>query len=265
MWIGLGKGKGGAGCTTSALELAYAATQRGRRVALLELDPQGNATDVVEPTTRAVGIKDALASLAPTGGQPRPAPLPLAEVLVPTAWERLLVAPADRYLGNRAVDITPEGISALRNARLSGELEGIVDDVIIDLPRDIGKLSATGLLGMEYLFVAARATVWGAQGAEEMRYTASRVTQKGNPELSVAGVIVTEYDASKDSVRVLGEMRTLFKEALIEPPIPRRSRVREAIESYHTPCREYGGADLEEVADRYQKIYDDLLKKVEGK
>lgn len=267
MWIGVGKGKGGAGCTTSALEMAYAATQRGtggrpRRVGYIELDPQGNATDVLEPTSRSLGIKDALeAADAPPGHEP----LPLAEVLVPTAWERVLVAPADRYLANRAVNITAEGIARLRKARLSGELDDLVDDVVIDLPRDTGKLAATGLLGIEHLFISARATVWGAQGAEEMRYTAARIAQKGNPELKTAGIIVTEFDGSKDSNRILGEMRNTFKDNLIDPPIPRRVRVREAIESYHTPCREYGGADLEEVADHYQAIYDLLLEKVEAR
>ncbi|AWN32597.1 hypothetical protein DKG71_42210 (plasmid) [Streptomyces sp. NEAU-S7GS2] len=267
MWLGVGKGKGGGGCTVSALELAYAATRRRtkrgrpRRVGYFELDPQGNATDVLEPTTRQVGIKDALeAEGAPAGHEP----LPLADVLVPTAWENILVAPANRYLANRSVDISRNGIAALRRARLSGELDELVDDVVIDLPRDIGKLAATGLLGVEHFYIAARATMWGAQGAEEMRYTAQRIAQKGNPELNIEGIIVTEFDDSKDSKRVLREMKGQFKEKLIEPPIPRRVRLREAMESYHTPCREYGGSDLEEVADGYQRIYDDLLEKVEG-
>ncbi|MFK8851170.1 ParA family protein [Streptomyces sp. Ac-502] len=259
MWIGVGKGKGGSGCTTTALELAYAATQRHngprrRRVAVIGLDPQGDATAVLEPASRRVGIKDALQAHGPGAREP----LPLADVLVPTAWEGVLVAPADRFLANREVDITTAGIGTLRRARIDGELDGLVDDVIIDLPRDLGKLSATGLLGMEHLFITARATVWSAQGAEEMRYTAQRIAEKGNPELTIAGVIVTGFEETEDSRRVLGEIRNRFGSKVLEPPVPRSPRVPEALESYHTPCREFGGDDLKEVGDIYQHIYDSL-------
>ncbi|MFE0107083.1 ParA family protein [Streptomyces sp. NPDC059009] len=259
MWIAVSKGKGGAGCTTASLELTYAATRRTRggrrrRVALLDLDPQSNATAVVEPETRMVGIKDTLSPESP---------LALRDVLVPTAWEGVWVAPADRFLANREADITPDGIAALRTARISGEIDDLVDDVIIDLPRDIGKLSATGLLGAEWLFITARATLWGAQGAEEMRYTAERIASKGNQDLKIAGYIVAAYEETRDAKRVLGEMQKTFGEKLLTPPVPRRVRVSEAIESYHTPCREYG-AELKVVADTYQNFYDSLLEKVEG-
>ncbi|MFI5752454.1 ParA family protein [Streptomyces sp. NPDC051644] len=259
MWIGVGKGKGGAGCTTSSLELAYAATRRKRdgrrrRVAVIDLDPQGNATDVLEPESRRIGIKDALAP---------DQPLPLREVLVPTVWDGVLLAPADRFLANRAADMDPRAVATLRRARLSGEIEDLVDDVVIDLPRDIGKLAAAGLLGIEHLFIAARATVWGAQGAEEMRYTAEKISEKGNPELSIAGYIVTAYEGTQDSSRVLGEIENCFGGLLIKPPVPRCPEITEALESYHTPCREFGG-DAESVADLYQAIYDRLLDLVEG-
>ncbi|MFF2902713.1 ParA family protein [Streptomyces sp. NPDC057966] len=259
MWIGVGKGKGGAGCTTSALELAYAATRRRRggrrrRVAVLDLDPQGNATDVLEPETRRTGIKDALMP-----GQP----LRLRDVLVPSVWSHVMVAPADRFLANREADMDPRGIATLRRARLGGELDDLVDDVVIDLPRDIGKLAAVGLLGAEHLFVAARATVWGAQGAEEMRYTAKKIAEKGNPELSIAGYIVTAYDDKGDSRRVLGEIRNQFGDSLVKEPVPRCLEITEALESYHTPGREFGeGAEV--VSTVYQGIYDQLLDASEG-
>ncbi|MCD9166192.1 ParA family protein [Streptomyces albireticuli] len=261
MWIGVGKGKGGAGCTTAVLELAYAGTRRGRRVGVLDIDPQGNATDALEPVSRRHGLKDALAPYDAVRGL---APLPLREVLTPTAWDGVLLAPADRFLANREADITADGIAALRRARRSGELDDLVDDVVIDLPRHLGKLTATGLLGIEHLFIAARATLWGAQGAEEMRYTAGLIAAKGNPELVIEGVIVAEYDGSRDSRRVLEELHNRFGKRMVDPPVPRRVRVREAVESYHTPCRLFGGKDLEEVADIYQNIYDRVLNSAPG-
>lgn len=265
MWLGVGKGKGGAGCTTAVLELAYAASRRTapdgrpRTVAVVDLDPQGNATDVLEPATTALGIRDALVPADSSGR-----PLALHQVLVPTGWDRVLVAPADRFLANRETDITSAGIATLRRARISGELDGLVDDVIVDLPRHLGKLTATGLLGIEHLFITSQATIWGAQGAEEMRYSADRIAAKGNPELCVAGFFVSAFEESDDSRRVLANMLEHFGERLFMPPIPKCSRVTEALESYHTPCREYGGSDLVEVADIYQRYYDSVLTQVEG-
>ncbi|WP_327359818.1 ParA family protein [Streptomyces sp. NBC_01304] len=255
----MGKGKGGAGCTTASLELAYAATRRRRpdgqprRAAVIDLDPQGNATDVLEPNTRRIGIKDAL---APND------PLALRDVLVPTMWPGVLVAAGGRFLANREADLTARGMATLRQARLSGELSDLVDDVIVDLPKDVGKLSATGLLGIEHLYITARPTIWGAQGAEEMRYTAGRIAQKGNPELQIAGYIIAAYEETSDAERVHTEMRDRFGDLVQDPPVPRRARVPEALESYHTPCREYGG-DLTDVADVYQSLYDRLLDKGE--
>ncbi|MGW2865626.1 ParA family protein [Streptomyces sp. NPDC001205] len=249
----MGKGKGGAGCTVGALEMAYAATRRGRRVGYLDLDPQGNGTDVLEPVSRNVGIKDVL---APATGDT--APVPLRDALVPTAWDGVLVAGAGRFLANREADMDSGGIGTLRRARLSGEIDDLVDDVFIDLPRHLGKLAATGLLGIEHLFITARSTIWGAQGAEEMRYSAERIAQKGNPELKIAGYIVAAHENTKDAKRVLAEMKETFGDLLLNPPVPRRSRVSEAIESYHTPCREFDVRELEEIADIYQGFYDGI-------
>ncbi|MFH8993126.1 ParA family protein [Streptomyces sp. NPDC017940] len=257
----MGKGKGGAGCTTSALELAYAATRRTRgdrqrRVGVIDLDPQGNATAVLEPDSRTPGIKDVLAPRS----EGQPPPLALRDALKPTAWENVWVAPADRFLANREADMTAEGIAALRSARISGEIDDLVDDVVVDLPRDIGRLSAAGLLGAEWLFITARSTIWGAQGAEEMRYTATRIARKGNPELKIAGYIVAAHENTADAERVLGNLRETFGLDLLAPPVPRRARVPEAIESYHTPCREFG-AGLKGISDIYQKFYDLVLEK----
>lgn len=262
MWIGVGKGKGGAGCTTSALEIAYAAARRrqadgdARPVAYLDLDPQAHGTAVVEPDQLGRGIKDVLAPEDP---------LPLHAVLTPTAWEGVLAAPASRYLANREADMTSAQISVLRRARLSGEIDSIVSDVIVDLPRDLGKIATAGLLGIEHLFIAARASMWGAQGAEEMRYTAALVKQRRNPELAVAGVIVTEFDGSRDAERVLTQMRESKKlgPLICDPPVPRRVLVRESIESFHTPCRDFGDSSLVEIADIYQGFYDRLYRREE--
>ncbi|WP_344077750.1 ParA family protein [Streptomyces crystallinus] len=251
----MGKGKGGAGCTVGALELAYAATRRTRagrprRVGYIDLDPQGNATDVLEPASRAVGIKDVL---APTD------PVPLAQAFVATSWPNVSVAPADRFLANREMDMTAEGLTVLRRARLSGEMDNQFDDIVIDLPRHLGRLSTAGLLGIEHLFITARPTLWGAQGAEEMRYTAQRISYRGNPELMTSGFIVSGYEPGEDSDRIVGEMRKRFGRLLLSPPVPRREKVPEAIESYHTPCREYGDSALVAVANAYQSFYDRTL------
>ncbi|MEU8623063.1 ParA family protein [Streptomyces sp. NPDC048623] len=266
MWLGVGKGKGGAGCTTAVLELAHAASRRTtrdgrpRRVVVLDLDPQGDATEALAPAARGPGIKAALTPPDDTGHSP----LPLRHVLVPTSWDRIWVAPADRYLANRESDLTPHGIATLRRARLSGELEDLADDVIIDLPRHLGKLSATGLLGIERLFITSRPTMWSAQGAEEMRYSATRIAQKGNPELEIAGFIVSAFSNTGDERRVLKEMRARFGRKILSPMVPRCTRASESLESYHIPCREYGDPELVRLADVYQKYYDRVLRLSEG-
>nr|WP_202239978.1 ParA family protein [Streptomyces sp. SN-593] len=257
MWLGIGSVKGGVGSTTAALELAYAATRRRvgrrhRRVAVIDLDPQAAATEAVEPASREVGVKDVFATRQQ---------LSLRDVLVPTSWPRILIAPASRELANREVDLTPASMHVLREARDSEEIADLVDDVIIDIPRTGGRVAFSGLLATERFFVTAKATMWAFQGAEDMTYNALRVKGLGNDRLSVSGYIVSDYEESSASLRILNDMRARYGKLVCDPPIPRASLVPDALESYHTPCREFGDGDLSSVADRYQEIYDALLKR----
>ncbi|UNZ22296.1 ParA family protein [Streptomyces sp. 891-h] len=258
MWIGVGKGKGGSGCTTTALELAHAAARRRSRedpprgVAYLDLDPQGDGTTVLEPERLTPGLKDVL--LPPGAGA---SAVPLRQVLAPSVRPGMLVAPASRYLANRDLDMGP-AVSALRRARESGEIDDLAADVIVDLPKDLGKLAMSGLLAVESLFIVARASLWSAQGAEEMRYTADRIRARWNPELRIAGVAVTEYDDSRDAKRIIRDIRESknLGKLILTPLIPRNVLVRESVESFHTPLRDFGDPGLTEIADIYQGMYD---------
>jgi chromosome partitioning protein len=261
MWLGIGSVKGGVGTTTAALELAYAATRRRvgrrlRRVALIDLDPQGGATDAVEPVDRTAGVKDVLAP-----GRAGEEPLRLREILVPTAWPRVLLAQASRELANRERDLTPQRMHVLRKARDTGEIADLVDDVIIDLSRNSGRVALSGMLAAEKLLITARASMWAFQGAEEMTYTALRVREAGNPGLEICGYVVSEFEEKPESLRILGDMKSRYQHLVHDPPIPRNPLVSEALESYHTPCREFSNGALVPVADGYQAIYDRLLEK----
>ncbi|GAA2100435.1 ParA family protein [Streptomyces albiaxialis] len=270
MWIGVGKGKGGTGGTTSALEIAHAAVRRRRQegdpraIAVLDLDPQGDATTVLEPERLSPGIKDVLARPV-ADDQLGDGPLSLRAVLTPTAWDGIVAAPAGRLLANREIDMVPESLRALRGARLSEELDDMVADVVVDLPRGLGNLAVAGLLAIEELFIVARASLWSAQGAEEMRYSAERIRARRNPELEIAGIIVTEFDRTRDAKRILRTMREsrTLGNLVLSPPIPRNPLVRESIESFHTPLRDFGDAGLIEIADMYQGIYDEMRARQE--
>ncbi|MDJ0345906.1 ParA family protein [Streptomyces sp. H10-C2] len=256
MWIGVGRSTGGVGGTTAALELAYAASRRRkgrrlRRVAFIDLNPSAEATACLEPWERRGGIKDVLAA---------DDPVPLRDVLVPTAWQRVYLAPAERTLTNRAADLLPATIDVLRRARLSGDVADLVDDVILDLPSGSGKLTTAGMLGAEHLLIATRASLWAAQGAEETRYAATRIQKAGNPELRIDGYVVSQYEETSEARRVLELMQSRYG-ILAVNKIPRNVLVRESIESYHTPCRLFGSDELISIADGYQDIYDRLLKK----
>lgn len=242
------------GCTTTALELAYAlksdAASSNRAVAVIDLNPSATATSALEPTYLNREIKDVLSPINP---------IPLRDSLSPTIWDGILVSSASRYLANRDTDMSSTGVHALRRARRSGEVNEIAAHVVIDLPQHVGPLLASGLMGGDALLIVTRATTWAAQGAEDMRYIAKRMSSKGNPELKMAGVIVTSFIPMEDSIRIIGEIEELFGSLLIAPPIPCVPGVSEAIESYHTPCQEYDSSKLSEVSRIYGNIASRLL------
>jgi chromosome partitioning protein len=201
--------KGGVGKTTSVLNLARAAAVRGLRVLVIDLDPQGNTTvslAKVELPEDALTVADAI--IAPPDAT-------LQEVLVPTIWAGVMLAPAlTESLTNAEERIASSKHG--REYRLREALEPLLDQfdlVLIDNAPALGMLLINALTASDEVFVVVEADQWSADGLAELRRTVKGAQKYYNNSLTWSGVLVSKWRRTKDEQAWLEEIKTNFTEA----------------------------------------------------
>jgi len=239
--------KGGVGKTTVTLGLAGAAVTRGLRTLLVDLDPQANATVVVDPTTVQFTTNDVLAD-----GRAGV----LAQAVTHTRWSDLLdVVASERLLEHRAV---PEGEGALR---LRVTMQGLAgyDLVLLDTPPALGELTRNALAASDIALVVTEPSLFALQGASQA-VEAVEVMRTYNLRLRLAGIVVNRVrPVSAEHRYRLAELALAYGDLLLQPALPDRSVVQQAAGAC-TPVQEWkttGGREVSRIFDGYlQRILD---------
>src|SRR5690625_128619 len=244
--------KGGVGKTTTAFHLARAAVLTGRRVLLVDADPQGNLTAVTtgEPVADdQVGVADALSTHAPET---------LADVIVPAVWPGLGVAPTSGItLGAVRDELVIAG--AGREARLRHALANVAgeyDLILIDCAPSLDQLTVNALTAARRAVVVTQAKLFSANGLAQLLETVATVRDHYNPALTIGGVIVNQHEAATISGRQwLEDLHAAGGEQhipVLTPPIPKRVVISDALEAA-TGLDEWGTADAAGIGDLYAR------------
>lgn len=253
--------KGGAGKSVVAEFLAESLAARGRRVLLVDMDPQANLT-------RRLGYAERdLSSMVTTAEVVRADTLGCADAAVtPCRWtlplaERLDLIPARFDLENRV----PESGQLGAHLRLARGLDGVTDayDIaFLDCPPSLGHLTQLSFAAADAVLVPVVAEYDHVAGATRVRdFLASSAQHLGRPGLAVAGVIVNGQDRRRGLHSWhLDSIRQLFGDLLWSPAIPTRSVLAEAIDAAE-PLRAQSGpvardlvAIFDELADRLESV-----------
>jgi chromosome partitioning protein len=198
--------KGGVGKTTSVLNLARAASIRGIRVLVVDLDPQGNTTttlakdDISDPT-----VADAIAPRSDCG---------LEDVLVPTIWDGVTLAPAETETLTAAEEMI-SGSKAGREYRLREALEPVLGDydlVLIDNAPALGLLLVNSLTASDEVFVVVQADQYSADGLAELHRTVRGVKRYNNQGLTWSGVLISMWRGTSDEKYWMNEIIEGFTE-----------------------------------------------------
>jgi len=211
--------KGGVGKTTSAINVAASLGHLGKKVLLVDLDPQGNCTS-------GVGIdKDqvSLSSYEMLLEEKTP-----KECSIETGFPGLWCIPAT--IGLAGAEISLSAVSS-RESILKKALAQTTefDYIILDCPPSLGLLTLNGLCAAQEVIVPMQCEFFALEGLSQLMYTVNLVKKMYNPALELGGVILTMYDGRLNlSLAVAAEIKKYFPDRVFRTTVPRNVRLSEA-------------------------------------
>ncbi|MSO81710.1 MAG: ParA family protein [Acidobacteria bacterium] len=213
--------KGGVGKTTTAINVASSLALAGRRVLLVDVDPQGNLTS-------GVGLKGHRAE-AGTIYEALMTDADPAAFLLETQVQNLSLIPADRNLTGAEIELVSVPQREHRLRRVLEPLRARFDLIFIDCPPSLGLLTLNALVAADAVLIPLHCEYFALEGLAELVGTLRRVRGALNPALDIEGVLLTMYDDRTNLGHLVArDVREFFKEKVFNTVIPRNVRLGEA-------------------------------------
>ena len=240
--------KGGVGKTTTAVNVSTILAKKGKKVLLIDSDPQGNATSGVgidkntEKSIYDVIIND----------------VEINEAIVQSPIKNLYVCPSNINLAGAEVELVP---MMSREQKLKEKLEKVENDfhyIIIDCPPSLGLLTINAFTASNSLLIPIQCEYYALEGLGQLINTVNLVRKQLNKTLYIEGVVLTMNDARTNlSNQVIKEVKTYFKDNVYKTIIPRNVKLSEA-PSFGMPITVY--APKSKGARCYEKLTNEIIK-----
>ena len=243
--------KGGVGKTTTAVNLCTVLAQKGKKVLLIDEDPQGNATSGLGVEKGAEkSIYDVLINETS-----------FEDVIKKTSIKNLYLCPSNINLAGAEVELVN---TISRESKMKEKIEEIQDNfhyIIIDCPPSLGLLTINALTAANSIMIPIQCEYYALEGVGQLMNTvnsSSLIKRQLNKDLYIEGVVLTMNDARTNlSTQVINEVKKYFKDNVYKTIIPRNVKLSEA-PSYGMPITAY--APRSKGAKCYEKLANELLK-----
>ena len=247
--------KGGVGKTTTNVNLTASLGTMGKKILVLDLDPQGNTTSgygiekhAVERTIYDVIIDG----------------VDISETILKTEFENIDIVSSDTDLAGCEIELTS------RNNReyiLKNAIEKVRDDydyIFIDCPPSLGMLTINSLTAVDSVLIPIQCEYYALEGVSQLMGTIKLVKSRLNPELDIQGVVLSMFDGRANlSIQVVDEVKRYFRGSVYTTLIPRNVRLAEA-PSHGKPVIYYdskgkGAEAYKELAEEYIDLEEDII------
>ena len=222
--------KGGVGKTTTAINLSSFLASFGKKVLIIDVDPQANATSGLgfDKKTLSKSIYNCLIEDT--------SPI---EVLFETKIKNLYIIPSNIHLAGAQVEMIEMEQREFRLKKIVDVLKNRFDFIIIDTPPSLGILTLNGLVAADTVLIPLQCEYYAMEGLSQLLNTIKIVKKRLNPKLEIEGILLTMYDSRTNlSSQVVSDVTNYFKDKVFKTIIPRNVKLSEA-PSYGMPINLY--------------------------
>ncbi len=248
--------KGGVGKTTTTINLAAALARLGKKVMIVDLDPQGNASTGlgIDPDQRALSTYDLLIEGKGIG-----------EIAVKTDVERVIIAPATTDLSSADIELVANERRSflLKDGLAAPDTEKFgLDYILVDCPPSLNLLTVNAMVAADSILIPLQSEFFALEGLSQLMLTIREIRQAANPSLRIEGVLLTMHDnRNRLAQQVERDARDTLGELVFDTIVPRNVRVSEA-PSFAIPVIDYDPQSKGSLA--YKALADEIIARYQG-
>jgi chromosome partitioning protein len=250
--IAVANQKGGVGKTTTSVNLSACLAEAGKRVLLIDIDPQGNATSglgVDRKSVKASVYDLLLEDMSPL------------DAMVPTGTDGLFVVPATMDLAGAEIELVPRISRENRLKRVLDPVKDQFDFILMDCPPSLGLLTINALTAADSILIPIQCEYYALEGLSQLMDTFRLVREALNTALEVEGVVLTMFDGRTNlSIQVVEDVKRFFRGKVYRTIITRNVRLSEA-PSHGLPITAYDPKS--KGAEAYTELAREVIEHVE--
>ena len=247
--------KGGVGKTTTNVNLSASIGKLGKKVLVLDMDPQGNTTsgygidkDNIENTIYEVIIEN----------------LDIRDAIIKTEFENIDIIPSASELSGAEIELANEKDREFKLRNSLYKIKDKYDYIFIDCPPSLGMLTINCLTAVNSVLIPIQCEYYALEGVSQLMSTYQLVKKRLNPDIEIQGVVLSMFDGRANlSIQVVEEVKKYFKGSVYTTLIPRNVRLAEApsygkpVIYYDTRCK--GTEAYKELAEEFIELEEDVI------